>query len=430
MIGNDLRGEAKQSKCPNVSRRWKIAVITVLVVLCIAVIGVIIAAAIVTRTPNATLGPPITSSLADNFRGDKVVVIGGGAAGLFAAYTLAYLGVDFQLLEASDGFGGRVQELPAGAFADVPIDLGAEWIHVNPKVLQDLLLFDDEVDVRTIVYQPQTIATHPRNKRRSMNWFRFFYREHKFYNTTWWSYLDEYVYPYVADRVELNAVVTSIDFRDANQVTVQTSDGQQFTGSHVIVATPVSVLQDGDIEFSPGLPDPKLRALGDVYMTAGLKAWVEFDERFYPDVQMAGDLASFLSDDSPVYFDAVFRKPSNKNILALFQVGGQSGTYDRVKLTDEAILQSVMQELDEIFDGKATEHYVMSYVQNWSSQPHIKGAYSYNDYDMAQLIQPIDSRIYFCGEYLNYDDQATVHGAAISGQDTVRRLVLDSSLEL
>ena len=400
-------------------------------VLFVVVIATIIAASVSTRTPEATLGPQIDPSLASHFlhesRDDKhVIVIGAGAAGLFAGYTLTYLGIDCTILEASDNFGGRVQELPAGDFVDVPLDLGAEWIHVNPRVLQEMLLFDDKVDIETIVYQPQTISTYRNNRRWRNNWMRFFYREHKFYHTTWHSYLKDYVYPYVADQLELNAAVTSIDYSSEDSITVESTDGRTFVGSHVIVATPVTTLQDGDIKFSPPLPGTKQVALQQVYMTAGLKVWVEFDKKFYPDMQIPGTISTFLWEEGALYFDALFRKPSDRNVLALFQVGGE-GAYKRVAMDDERILQNVLDELDKIFDGEARKHYVKGIVQNWSSEPFIKGAYSYNDYNMAPLREPIDSRIYFCGEYLNYDDQSTVHGAAISGRNAARRLVLDSA---
>ena len=52
-----------------------------------------------------------------------VVVVGGGIAGLAAAYDLAKAGVRVTLLEASDRLGGK---LHADEIAGVPVDLGAE----------------------------------------------------------------------------------------------------------------------------------------------------------------------------------------------------------------------------------------------------------------------------------------------------------------
>ena len=141
-----------------------------------------------------------------------VLVIGAGAAGLAAAYTCEYLGLPYTLLEASGTIGGRVGEM--ADFVNVPLDLGAEWIHVMPRVLQDLLLFegDDATSIEVIHYQPRSINVYARGKNRRRNWFSHFYQEYKFARTTWWSYLANYFYPHVADRIEFNAVVNRIQY--------------------------------------------------------------------------------------------------------------------------------------------------------------------------------------------------------------------------
>ena len=98
---------------------------------------------------------PIPNSAGKDFD-DSVIIIGSGAAGLFAGYTLSYLGIPFKILEARSTFGGRIQRTET--FADVPLDIGAEWIHMNPVILEDLLLFDDTVDMETIDYRPRTYS--------------------------------------------------------------------------------------------------------------------------------------------------------------------------------------------------------------------------------------------------------------------------------
>lgn len=67
----------------------------------------------------------------------KVLVIGAGAAGLYAGYVLKSRGIDFQVLEASDHYGGRLGKLTG--FANYPIDLGAEWLHGRNSILGDLV---------------------------------------------------------------------------------------------------------------------------------------------------------------------------------------------------------------------------------------------------------------------------------------------------
>jgi len=383
-----------------------------------------------------TYVPPLLQ--ASDYDG-TVLIVGGGAAGLFAAYTLRYLGVDFRLLEAGADVGGRVRELDG--FLDVPLDLGAEWIHEpGPRIRQELLLWNNEtVTDRTIVYQPQTIGLVWRGlftgnlQLSRIDWMRFFYEDNKFYNTTWYSYLKDYVYPYISDRVELNTVVKTIDYsRPGQRVTVTSRDGRIFEADKVIVATPATILQQNEIAFVPELPVRKREEINKVEVPPGLKVWIEFDERFYPDafVLEASLLDSIDDFVTKMYMDSVFRKPSNRNALTLFEIGDTAA--ERVALSDEELLQDVLAELDEIFDGKASEHYLQHHIQNWSAEPFVRGTYSCNyRHDMETILEPVGNgngrHIYFAGEYLEYDYRATVHGAALSGRGVAQQVLIDAA---
>jgi monoamine oxidase len=67
-----------------------------------------------------------------------VVIVGAGAAGLYAAYTLDNLGYDVLILEATDRHGGRVY---SGKLGDVGIEHGAEELYgsVNNFVFNDIV---------------------------------------------------------------------------------------------------------------------------------------------------------------------------------------------------------------------------------------------------------------------------------------------------
>jgi predicted NAD/FAD-dependent oxidoreductase len=67
----------------------------------------------------ATLAPKLTAG--------NVVVIGSGAAGLYAAKVLKEAGVNVIILEAAATHGGRVRPLPG--FADFNVEAGAEFVH-------------------------------------------------------------------------------------------------------------------------------------------------------------------------------------------------------------------------------------------------------------------------------------------------------------
>jgi monoamine oxidase len=398
-----------------------LALFIVCVVLLLALIGL----ALWETSPNEISVAPLVISKTD-YNG-TVLIVGAGAAGLFAGYTLEYLGMqNYQILEASAGFGGRVQELPD--FLDVPIDLGAEWIHGDPKVLQDLLLFEaDLVTDETISYQPQTYSVFIRSHRKRRNVARFFYREFKFRNTTWYSYLRDYVVTHVESKLAFDTVVDTIDYSGV-EVRVVTKAGQVLLADKVILAIPLAVMNS--VHFIPELPESKVQAVQNVFVPSGIKVWIEFDEQFYPDVQTVSTIFGVYDEGpgaDPFYFNTVFRKPSNRHALTYFNVGVD--TIEITKLSDDEILSKLMAQLDDIFDGEATRHYVKHHIQNWGKVPFVRGAYSddWVDYEwtVRELARPLDQKLYFAGEHTEEIEVATVHGAAMSGRRAAQELLLD-----
>jgi monoamine oxidase len=67
----------------------------------------------------------------------SILMIGAGAAGLAAGRALHDVGCDVLILEARDRIGGRIDT--DYEFADLPIELGAEFIHGEQAVTHDLV---------------------------------------------------------------------------------------------------------------------------------------------------------------------------------------------------------------------------------------------------------------------------------------------------
>ena len=67
----------------------------------------------------------------------KVIIIGAGAGGLSAGYLLKQRGIEFEILEATSVYGGRIKVNTD--FADFPIPLGAEWLHSNTSVFKEIV---------------------------------------------------------------------------------------------------------------------------------------------------------------------------------------------------------------------------------------------------------------------------------------------------
>ena len=80
------------------------------------------------------MSKPLTPTL----KGQRVIVIGGGLAGLVAARDLLARGADVQLLEARNRLGGRVWTVTDTDFSDTPLELGGEFIDGDQEAIRAL----------------------------------------------------------------------------------------------------------------------------------------------------------------------------------------------------------------------------------------------------------------------------------------------------
>ncbi len=361
-----------------------------------------------------------------NFSG-KVIIVGAGAAGLAAGYLLKRYGVDFEILEAAPVYGGRLKK--ATNFADFPIDIGAEWIHTDPKILADILSNpDSDANVDIIVYNPQTIKSWKNGKLKSHNYISSFYSEWKFKNSTWFDFFDQFIVPEIADKIVLNRPTTEINYQ-GDKVLLSTGNNETYEADKVLITTPIKTLQNEQIVFQPSLPTDKKEAINKIFMGDGIKIFIEFKEKFYPDILVFGNILQALNEEEKFVYDAAFRKDSNKHILGLFAINDKAKAYTQLN-SEQEIIDKFMAELDEIFDGKATANYVHHIIQNWSKEPFIQGAYSYSfegkqEEIVATINEPLLNKVYFAGEALSIKNQAMVHGACESAYRMIATMMKD-----
>lgn len=365
----------------------------------------------------------LDDDLDSNFSG-KVIIIGAGAAGLSAGYALHRYGIDFEIVEASPVYGGRVKR--ADNFADFPIDLGGEWIHTDPNILATLADDNNNIsNIETIRYSPKTMHLWKDGKLRKRGFYLNFYNEYKFKKTTWYGFFEQHIVPDIKDKITYNSPINSIEY-SGDKVVVTTVNGQVREADKVILTVPLTILKNDFITFSPELPSDKKTALSQVDMPDGIKVFIEFSEKFYADIMGFGSLQEFLgsTNGDRIYYDAAFRKEADKHVLGLFSVGEVSSQYATID-SDDDLITKILAELDEVYDGKASQTYIKHIVQNWSKEPFIQGSYSnYDSYDMQETLSaPIDNKIYFAGEAYHPQASSTVHGAALSAYDVVQLIL-------
>ena len=402
----------------------------------------------------------------------KVIIIGAGAAGLYAAYMLKSKGIDFQILEASSTYGGRLGKLTG--FANFPIDTGAQWLHGKNSILGDLIkksktkiTLDDsetrywfnnqlvnslpqETDIfegdnlPDISYEDYALqnglgneykyiveniagdqgAAASRlsvygNNKDEENWvagdddFKF--------EETFFDLIDTQIANQVKDNILLNTVVSKIDYSQST-ILITDSNNNTFNADKVIITVPIPILKSADIEFIPALPDEKTTAFSKIGMDAGMKVFLKFSNKFFDQNIIGGSVCAAYADDR-------IGKAQNDNILLAFIMGEQA-EYLTSLGSDVAITNALIQELDIMYNGQASASFIASHVENWTTNPYVKGAYSYSTIGMGDArkiaSQALSEKLYFAGEAMNTNGHhQTVHGAVETGYREVINMLTD-----
>jgi lysine-specific histone demethylase 1B len=400
----------------------------------------------------------------------KVLIIGAGAAGLYAGYILKSRGIAFQILEAGDRIGGRLAKLEG--FADDPLDLGAQWLHGKNSIVGDLIaktktpitLDNSEL---TFWYQGNRVSSLPKDieifegdnkpdisyqayaqqqgfgdeythiveaiagdQGAAASRLSVYYnnleeeewnsgdQDYKFRNT-FFDLINTHIASEIQDSIVLNAPIHRVEYSQSG-VVVTGFDGQQYAGDKVIITAPISILKRNDIQFIPALPVAKTTAFSKIGMDAGMKVFLKFSDSFFDANIIGGSICA-------AYADERVGKSSSEPILLAFVMGEQA-EYLTSLGTDTAIVAALLQELDSMYSGRASATFVKAHLENWTLHPYIRGAYSYSTVGMGDArkvaAQPIDNTLYFAGEAMNINGHhQTVHGAVETGYIAVMQIL-------
>ena len=245
--------------------------------------------------------------------------------------------------------------------------------------------------------------------------------EYKFKNSTWYDYIDTNFAKKVKHKIKLNSPVREINYK-GEKVQVTTNSGVVHVADKVLVTVSIGVLKANYIKFIPELSDEKKKAISSIDFLPGFKLIMKFSEKFYPDV-----INCEVETGEKVFYDIAFKKDAQSNILGLLATGNSAEAYSQLG-SEQKIVLSVLRELDQIFDGKASNAYSGEYVlENWGQHEFTLGtwaeAFRSNESFISTLNQPLHDKVYFAGEAYDVSKQFGVHAAILSGYHSIDKLL-------
>jgi monoamine oxidase len=418
-------------------------------------------------------------------RMEKVIIVGGGVAGLFAARELSKHDYDVTVLEATDRLGGRIHTIRNSLFTQ-PVEKGVEFVHGNlPLTIQLLKEAGIEYNVVTghmvrivngdwetqadFVVGWDELMRKMNSVRQDMTMDAFLkenFSDEKYNDLRtsvlrfangfdladtskasvlalreeWMGEEDEqHRVPGGFDQlinffekecltcgvaIFTSSPVTEINWQK-NRVRVTTADKMTYDASMVIVTTSLGQLQsERSIIFQPGI-DNYFRAAKNIGFGTVVKVMLEFKDAFW-EKKKKGIGFLFTNEIIPTWWT---QSPSSYPLLTGWAGGPQAWTLE--SKDDEAILGLALHSIANIFQkpiGELKELLTASAVVNWKNDPYSIGAYSYDTVESIQAKKifntPIEKTIYFAGEaFYEGPSPGTVEAALVSAKGVVEKMV-------
>lgn len=413
----------------------------------------------------------------------KVIIVGAGSAGLTAGEILAKSEIDFTVLEASNTFGGRIRSLES--FADIPIELGAEWIHGKYSIWHDLVkslninIRKDEIDLENYYQIDEELKSSSKlEEDEGFQIIEEVYEDLENYQGDTLNlkdYFDEINLPesyrYILEtwldseygtsysKIDLKSLAESMHLWSSGLENYKTENHsfhkileKCFTNTLLKTqfAQPVVKIDySSENIFVYTESGQKLEA-DKVILTVPLiilkQGFIEFKpelpEKKQEAIQGIGmDKAGmkiilkfkekFWTDDThTIHIDSVipelYTHPKSQGAILTGYIMGEKAKY--LHQNQDEILNIVLEILNRFYDKISKEDIIEHYVMDWSKESFIQGSYSYPTPNSTQnrkiLAQPLDNKLFFAGEASNTRGHfATVHGAIESGFRAIEQMI-------
>ncbi|MBV8858921.1 MAG: FAD-dependent oxidoreductase [Acidobacteria bacterium] len=353
----------------------------------------------------------------------KVVILGGGLAGLSAGYELTRAGHDVKVLEAQERPGGRVLTLRAfdeGLYGDA----GAARIPDNHEWT---LRYVKEFNLKLLPFYPDAgvFAKVRRGRREEVGWEQFAeavedYVGIELDETGRWHKIEggndllphafaerlagKVVYGAVVSKVEQESTGARVTFKRAGS-------NETLPADYVVCAIPFAVL--GRVEFSPRLSEQKLKVRDELTYELAARAFMQTRERFWERSRLNG----FAAMDLPAEFwPSTFGQPGRRGVLQAY-VRHRTATEWAKK--DEAGRMDAALALTEQAVPGVRASYERGAVKCWGEDPWAGCAWTHPSGQQLVAVNAPEGRIHFAGEHASVY-ASWMNGALESGNRAAR----------
>ncbi|MFB0944954.1 MAG: FAD-dependent oxidoreductase, partial [Spirosomataceae bacterium] len=175
---------------------------------------------------------------------------------------------------------------------------------------------------------------------------------------------------------------------------------------------------------TPEMNDEKKKAIESITFHPGFKVALKFKDKFYPDA-----INCKVENGQKGFYDMAFKKDAQTNVLGFLCTGDETQKYYDLN-SEQEMVSSLLQELDKMFDGKATELYSGDYIlENWGQYEFTQGTWTQAMQEKKSHLKvlnlPLDNKVYFAGEVYDIYQQMGVAGAILSGYHAVDKILTD-----
>ncbi|PCH42764.1 amine oxidase [Wolfiporia cocos MD-104 SS10] len=220
------------------------------------------------------------------------------------------------------------------------------------------------------------------------------------------------------EQLRLNTTVRTVSSSQTG-VKVVLDDGTVLSAEYAVCTFSLGALQHGNVRFEPPLPAWKQEAIHSMTMGAYTKIFLQFEEKFWFDSEMAL-YADIERGRYPVWqnLDHPNLLPGS-GILVVTVTGAFSKRIEA--LSDAQVQAEVLAVLQAMHPGVKVPKPVAFYVPRWGRDPRFRGAYSiwppaFRSEHHTNLRATIGERLWFASEATSRRYFGFLQGAYTEGE--------------